>query len=281
MIDATQGLGGHTAMLLENLDKNGYCMAIDRDFDNILLARKNLENIQNPDQYIAEHASFSELPKLLEKNNFPYIDFILYDLGVSSAHYDDAGRGFSLRFNAPLDMRFNRQVWKTAQELVMNLSEYELRKIFYDYADEKKSPFIAHAIVESRKNKPIQTTDDLLEIIHAASFDKKSPIRVFQALRIAVNDEFSHIINSLQSAVENLRIWWKIAVITFHSIEDRIVKNFFAPYLLGEIDNITWQTVIPAKLKKVNKKPIIPTEEEIISNPRARSAKLRIYECIS
>ena len=163
----------------------------------------------------------------------------------------------------------------------MQLSEAELKKIFYEYADEKKSPFIARAIIEARKTEEINSTQKLLKIIETASFDKKSPIRVFQALRIAVNDEFGHIRSSFTDAIDHLRIGGKIAVITFHSIEDRVVKNFFAPYLLEEIDEITGQTIKSAKLKKVNKKPIIPTEAEIASNPRSRSAKLRVYECIS
>lgn len=178
-------------------------------------------------------------------------------------------------------MRFHRHTGKTAADLVMNLSEEALRKIFFDYADEKKSIFIARAIVEARKTEMIDTTQKLVNIINQASFDKKSPLRVFQALRIAVNDEFEHILKSLEQAVKCLRIGGQIAVITFHSLEDRLVKQFFTPLLQSEIDDITGQTVIPAKMKKITKKPIIPREEEIIHNPRSRSAKLRIYEKIS
>lgn len=265
-------------MLLENLDSDGICIGIDRDVSNIILANQFLENF---DLHISENSSFSEIDQILRKHQFPHIDFILYDLGVSSAHYDDAERGFSVRFDGPLDMRFNRTIGKTAEDLVMTLSEDELKKIFWDYADEKKAIFIARAIVESRKTQKVDTTEKLVNLIQKASFDKKSPLRVFQALRIAVNDEFSHILSSLEQATENLRIGGQIAVITFHSIEDRVVKNFFSPLLQGQIDEITGQTIVPPKFKKVNKKPIAPSEEEIQNNPRARSAKLRIYERIS
>lgn len=265
-------------MLLENIEENGKVIGIDRDADNIVLASENLKNFDN---HISENFSFRELDAILERNKIPYLDFILYDLGVSSAHYDDAERGFSLRFDGPLDMRFDRTAGKTAEDVVMTWSELDLRKIFFDYADEKKAIFIARAIVEARKTEKIDTTFKLLDIIRSASFDKKSPLRVFQAIRIAVNSEFDHITDSLEQAVKNLRIGGKIAVITFHSIEDRIVKQFFTPFLEGEIDDVTGQTVKPPKLKKYNKKPIIPTETEIQNNPRARSAKLRVYECIS
>ncbi len=203
VVDATQGLGGHTKMLLENIEESGRVIGIDRDEANILLAKENLKNFSH---HIAEHSSFADLEKILEKNNFPHLDFIMYDLGVSSAHYDDAERGFSVRFNGPLDMRFDRNKGKTAEDIVMTWPEEDLRKIFFDYADEKKSIFIARAIVKARENMQIDTTEKLYQIISEASFDKKSPLRVFQALRIAVNNEFDHIIDSLEQAIDLLRI---------------------------------------------------------------------------
>lgn len=263
-------------MLLDHVSSWWKVIGIDRDFDNIILAKENLKDYSS-EVYQAEHASFASLYDICEKNNFKKIDFILYDLGVSSAHYDDALRWFSLRFDGPLDMRFDRTKGKTAEDLVMNMSEEDLRKIFYIYADEKKAPFIARAITEARKNQKIDTTFKLLEIIKSSSFDKKSPLRVFQALRIAVNEEFSHIEDSLAAAIDLLEKNGLIAVITFHSIEDRIVKQFFSKYLEWEIDEITGQQIVPPVLKKFNKKPIIPTPEEVEQNPRSRSAKLRIY----
>lgn len=231
MIDATQGLGGHTIHLLDGLDSDGVLIGIDRDRDNILLARESLAPHIISRDYRSVHASFLDLDDILSRENIPHIDFILYDLGVSSPHYDDGNRGFSFRYDAPLDMRFDRTKGYTAHDLVMNTDLDTLRRWFTLYADEKKAHFIAEAIVSARAIRSIDTTLDLCRIIESASFDKKSPIRVFQALRIAVNQEFDHITGSLEHAIARLRIGGRIAVITFHSIEDRIVKRVFAPYL--------------------------------------------------
>jgi len=158
---------------------------------------------------------------------------------VSSAHYDDADRGFSVRFDGPLDMRFDRTTGQTAEDLVMRLGERELMQMFMRYADEKKALFIARAICDKRKTEKIDTTSRLVKIIEDASFDPKSVPRVFQALRIAVNDEFGHIERSLAQAFRRLRVGGKIAVITFHSIEDRLVKNIFSEYTQDVIDDFT------------------------------------------
>jgi 16S rRNA (cytosine1402-N4)-methyltransferase len=259
-------------------------VGLDRDGDNLDLARGNLadtqETISDP-QIELVHASFADIDTILDAQWIWNIDFILYDLGVSSAHYDDGERGFSIRYDAPLDMRFDRSIGRTAHDLVMTASEYELRDLMFRYADEKKSVHIARAIVEVRKLKSIDTTFDLLEIIRWSSYDKDSPKRVFQALRIAVNAEFEHIEISIKKAIERLNTWWQIAIISFHSIEDRIVKNLVTPYLTGTIDEVTGQTIIPARLAKYNKKPILPTELEIDRNPRSRSAKLRVLTRIN
>jgi 16S rRNA (cytosine1402-N4)-methyltransferase len=175
-------------------------------------------------------------------------------------------------------MRFDRSQGRTAEYYVNHLDLGELARTFTLYADEKKSLYIAQAILAARKIKPITTTKELLDIIYSSSFDPKSPIRVFQALRILVNAEFDHITCSLESAISLLAPGGQIAVITFHSIEDRIVKNIFAPYLIGTIDEITGQTIIPPRLQKTTKKPIEPTADEIHRNPRSRSAKLRVVE---
>ncbi len=282
VIDATLGLGWHARMMLSHMSKDDIFIWIDRDKVNQEIARNNLEQSQNNWTRVQlYHSSFSDLDDILQKSWVPTIDFILYDLWVSSAHYDDWERGFSLRFDAPLDMRFDRTKGKTASDLIRELDSRELMKIFFLYADEKKAFFIAEAIVKARKISPINTTFELLKIIEDASFDKKSPIRVFQALRIAVNEEFKHIEKSLTSAINHLNIGWRIAVITFHSIEDRIVKQFFSTYTEPVCDEVTGRIITPPRLKKVTKKPIEPTEIEIHTNPRSRSAKLRILERIT
>jgi 16S rRNA (cytosine1402-N4)-methyltransferase len=162
----------------------------------------------------------------------------------------------------------------------MRLPERELMQIFMRYADEKKSFFIARAICDKRKTEKIDTTFKLLRIIEDASFDIKSAPRVFQALRIAVNDEFGHIERSLSQAMRRLSVGGKIAVITFHSIEDRLVKNLFSEYTQDVIDDFTGQTRVPASFRKYTKKPIEPTEQEIHENARSRSAKMRVLEKI-
>lgn len=217
---------------------------------------------------------------VIDDHGYSEVDFILYDLGVSSAHYDDGVRGFSIRFDGPLDMRFDRTIGETAEDLVMRLPERELMHVFTRYADEKKALFIARAICERRKIEKIDTTFKLLRIIEDASFDAKSAPRVFQALRIAVNDEFGHIERSLAQAIRRLSVGGKIVVITFHSIEDRLVKNIFSEYTHDIIDDFTGQTRIAASCRKYTKKPIEPTPEEIQNNPRSRSAKMRVLEKI-
>ncbi len=277
VVDATQWLWGHTRMFLEHWEEDTVVVGIDRDRDNIRIADGNLSSFGQ--RHVSIESSFNRLSEILGERNFPHIDFILYDLGVSSAHYDDGDRGFSFRFDGPLDMRFDRENGKvTARDVVMNASMQDLQKMFSEYADEKKWYFVAREIFEARKTEDIDTTFKLVNIIEKASFDKKSVLRVFQALRIAVNDEFGHIVSSLEQAIECTRRGWYIAVITFHSIEDRIVKQFFMPYLQGTVDEITGQEITKPILKRTTKKPIVPTQKEIETNPRSRSAKLRVYQ---
>ena len=278
VVDATLWLGWHSRMLVNLQDSGDTFIGFDRDGENLEVARKYMEEspLKPTCHYI--HSSFAGLAPELSGLGIESIDYILYDLWVSSVHYDRADRGFSLRFDGPLDMRFDRSRWRTVQDLVMTLDVRELTRIFTLYGEEKKSWFIAQAIVQQRAITPIDTTHKLLALIEQSSFDKKSPMRVFQALRIALNEEFENIESSLKQALSLLSIGWKILVITFHSLEDRLVKNIFAPYLEDRIDELTGQIREKSHFRKYTKKPIIPTDAEIDRNPRSRSAKMRVIE---
>lgn len=279
-IDATLGLGWHSELILSRMSGGMFC-GFDRDAENLTRARSHLDSVAPHIEKHYIHSSFAhmrdEVRSLTEKGS----DFILYDLGVSSVHLDEAERGFSFRFDGPLDMRFDQSRGQSATDLVMRLDARELVRIFDWYGEEKKSWFIANEIVKKRKDMTIDTTYKLLDIIKSASYDDKSPLRVFQALRIAVNEEFSHIEESLAQALELLSVWGILAVITFHSLEDRLVKQFFAPYLEDTIDDVTWQIREKARFAKYSKKPIIPTDTEIQENPRSRSAKMRVIKRVS
>jgi 16S rRNA (cytosine1402-N4)-methyltransferase len=281
IIDATLGLGWHTAMMLSHLTGDARLLGFDRDQENLHDATENIAAAWISERFVPIHASFADIGQVLDDGWYSGVDFVLYDLGVSSPHYDDWVRGFSVRYDGPLDMRFDRTTGRTAEDLVMKMDERELMQIFWRYADEKKALFIARAICEKRKTEKIDTTFKLLKIIEDASFDAKSPPRVFQALRIAVNDEFGHIERSIETVMRRIRVGGKIAVITFHSIEDRLVKNLFSEYTQDVIDDFTGQTRISAPFRKYTKKPIEPTEEEIMENPRSRSAKMRVLEKIN
>lgn len=277
-MDATLGLGGHSSHLIPRMGETDRLIGIDRDASNLAEAKAT---VGNDSRFTAVHSSFAELESILAELGIEQIDGILYDLGVSSVHYDQADRGFSFRNDGPLDMRFDPAgTTKTAEQIIRNYSEHELATIFRDYADEPKAYFIAKAICETRKANPITTTKQLQELIEKSSFDKKSTLRVFQALRIEANDEFKHIETSIPQAIAKLRSGGILAIITFHSIEDRIVKQLCKKYETPETDELTGMITVPATIKKTTKKPIEPTEEEISSNPRSRSAKLRIYKKI-
>ena len=225
------------------------------------------------------HANFRDIRAKLLEIGIDSVTAVCYDLWVSSAHFDDADRGFSFRFTGKLDMRFDRESdGKTAYDVINHASEKELIEILRNYGEEPRARFIWEAIVKARKIKPLESTEELTKLIEEISYDSKSVVRSFQGIRIAVNDEFGSIEASLRDTINLLSPWGRCSVITFHSLEDRLVKQIFAPYLQAERDELTGQDTIPALIKKVTKKPILPTDLETKHNKRSRSAKLRIIE---
>ncbi|MBP8016733.1 16S rRNA (cytosine(1402)-N(4))-methyltransferase RsmH, partial [Candidatus Gracilibacteria bacterium] len=288
VVDATIGAGGHAIGVIKKLNKNDIFVGFDLDKDNLELAKNNINT--EVGQIIKKrgiktyfiHSSFSNLKKELLRIKIAKISAVYYDLGVSSIHLDDVEKGFSFRFDSNLDMRFDKtQNIKTAKDIINDYSSSELFKIFKQYGEEKKAKFIVEEIIKTRKQKPINTTFDLVNIIEKSSFDPKSKLRVFQALRIEVNQEFESIEKSLHQAVDLLEIGGTLSVITFHSLEDRLVKQTLQTFLQEEKDDITGQTIYGPILQKIYKKPLIPKEKEVESNPRSRSAKLRAFKKIN
>lgn len=287
-VDATLGMGGHSeAILLAS--ENTKVIGIDQDIEAISIARKRLKGFG--ERFKAYHANFSEVEKVLGEAGIEKVDGILADLGVSSMQFDSETRGFSFRFDAPLDMRMNPDSDdETAAEMLERLSEEEIADVIYQYGEERASRKIARRIVERReKGSAIKTTGELAELVaKAVGYNKKDKIhpatRTFQALRIAVNHEIEILEKFLCTAVEKLNTEGRMAIISFHSLEDRIVKN--------TLQNLSGKCFCPPKLpvcvcgaaKEVNiltRKPIVPSSQEIELNPRARSAKLRACQKIS
>jgi 16S rRNA (cytosine1402-N4)-methyltransferase len=283
--DGTLGLGGHA---LEILKRGGRLIGADRDADAIEAARERLAPYAGQTRLV--QANFGDAPEILKSLGEDKADGILCDFGVSSPQLDKAERGFSYARSAPLDMRMNREDALTARDVINGRSEEELRRMLYEYGEERHAPRIAAAIVRRREAKPIETTDELADIVLAAMpgkarREKQHPAkRTFQAVRIAVNDELGEIKRLLGAAPGMLRGGGRIALISFHSLEDRLVKTAFRSWTDG--------CVCPRELPEcacgfapsmtvVTKKPVVPGEGEISGNPRARSAKLRIAERIA
>lgn len=270
VIDCTLGDGGHSEAILEKTAPEGKLLGIDADPESLLRAKQNLYQFGERVVYVRDN--FVNLKKIIEENKFGKVDGILMDFGWSSPQFEERGRGFSFQKDEPLDMRYSPgSDSQTAGEMVNNLSEQELEKIFREYGEEKLSRKIAEMIVKKRQEKEIKTTQDLVKIVEEAYKFRRGKIhpatKVFQALRIAVNDELGVVKKVLPDAVEALNPGGRLSVITFHSLEDRIVKHYFK----GQ-DGKT--------LKLIYKKPIVATSEECEQNPRARSAKLRTIEKI-
>ncbi|MGM0167315.1 ribosomal RNA small subunit methyltransferase H [Enterococcus sp. AZ135] len=286
-VDCTLGGAGHSEYLLSQLNADGHLYAFDQDQKAINNAKIRLAEYVAKNQVTFVKANFRELTTELNRLGVTEVDGVLYDLGVSSPQLDEAERGFSYHQDAPLDMRMDQDAPLSAYQVVNDYSYHELVKIFFRYGEEKFSKQIARLIERKRVDKPIETTGELVDLIKEAI---PAPARrkgghpakrVFQAIRISVNDELGAIESSLEQAIEMLAIDGRVSVITFHSLEDRIVKTIFKEFSTPK-DTPPGLPMVPEEfqpvLKLVNRKPIIPSDEELHENNRARSAKLRIAE---
>ncbi|MDD2937124.1 MAG: 16S rRNA (cytosine(1402)-N(4))-methyltransferase RsmH [Proteiniphilum sp.] len=273
-VDVTFGGGGHSREILRRLNQDGRLVAFDQDEDAIRNA------IDDP-RFLFVRSNFRFLKNFLRYHGIEEVDGILADLGVSSHHFDDAGRGFSFRFAGDLDMRMNRGAQKSAADILNEYPEEKIREVFAKYGELKNAHRIAASVVAYRQTRRFSTTDDLLAVLEPFAFkdrEKKILAQAFQALRIEVNGEMEALTEMLSQALEVLKPGGRLSVISYHSLEDRLVKNFFKTgNFAGEIIKDfygNWQT--PFEL--VNRKVIVPVMEEQEENPRSRSAKLRIAE---
>jgi len=283
-VDGTLGRAGHSIEIARRLT-TGRLVCIDRDQAAIEAAKIRLAPWM--DHVTLVHSNFSELDGVLREVGVAGADGMLFDLGVSSPQLDDASRGFSYMQDAPLDMRMDKDAPLTAYEVVNTWSQEELRRILYEYGEERYAPAIARAILRARETAPVQTTLELVEIIRsamppAALREKQHPAkRSFQAIRIAVNGELDALPPMLRAAVNDLNPGGRLAVITFHSLEDRIVKRALAEMARGCTCPPEFPVCVCGKkpaVKLVTRKPIVSGPEELEENPRARSAKLRVAE---
>lgn len=280
-VDGTLGGAGHSLEIVKRLD-SGKLIAFDQDIEAIENAKIKLKAYE--DKVILIHDNFRNIKKSLEDIDIFRINGLLLDLGVSSYQLDSPERGFSYRYDAPLDMRMNQSSQISAKYIVNTYSQEDLKRIIRDYGEEKWASRIAQFIVEERMKKPIDTTGELVQIIKAAipkkarEEDQHPAKRTFQAIRIETNHELDVIYDVLESAVELLLPGGVISVITFHSLEDRIVKNFFRDESTGCICPPEIPVCVcnhQARLRLAHRKPLVPSEEELRENPRSRSAKVR------
>ncbi|ABJ68245.1 MULTISPECIES: 16S rRNA (cytosine(1402)-N(4))-methyltransferase RsmH [Pediococcus] len=286
-VDCTLGGGGHSRLILSKLGENGHLYSFDQDQTAIDYNQKNLAEYVAKGQVTFVKSNFRNLKNELNHLGIDGVDGVLYDLGVSSPQFDDAGRGFSYRFDAPLDMRMDQTQKLNAREVVNEWSYNDLVRIFFRYGEEKYSKQVARKIESTREEKPIETTGELADLIKsaipaAARRTGGHPAKkIFQAIRIAVNDELGALEESLEQALQILNPAGRISVITFQSLEDRLVKRMFKEQTeIGDLP--AGLPIIPddmkPKYKLINRKPIIPSEDELEENRRSHSAKLRIIE---
>ena len=285
-VDGTLGGAGHSLQIARRLT-TGRLIGIDRDTVALAAAKTRLEEVW--DRVTLVHANFREMDRVIQELEIPGVDGILLDLGVSSPQLDDSERGFSYMAEAPLDMRMNSQDILDAGQVVNTYSYEQLKRILYDYGEERYAPQIASAICRRREEKTIETTLELADIIRSAMpasalREKQHPAkRSFQAIRIAVNDELGAVEEVMNKAIDLLNPGGRLAVITFHSLEDRIVKSAMAEAAKGCICPPEFPVCVcgrKPRVKLITRKPITSTQEELDRNPRARSAKLRICEKI-
>ena len=284
-LDGTLGRAGHSLEIVRRLTAGGRLIALDRDETAIEAAQRRLADYM--DRVTLVHSNFSALDDVLREIGVRGVDGMLFDLGVSSPQLDDAARGFSYKQDAPLDMRMDESASYTARELVNTVSYEELKRILYEYGEERYAPQIAAAIVRRRQQRPIETTLELVDVIRSAMppqalREKQHPAkRSFQAIRIAVNDELASVSRLMHDAIDRLNPGGRLAVITFHSLEDRIVKNAMQAAAKGCTCPPEFPICICGKKPKVRmltRKPIVSGAQELAENPRARSAKLRVAE---
>ncbi len=283
-VDGTLGGAGHSSRIAQQLS-TGRLIGIDRDCVALQAAAERLKPYQ--DNVTLVHSNFSQIGDVLHQCNISGVDGILLDLGVSSPQLDDAQRGFSYMADAPLDMRMNMHDTLCASDVVNTWSQEQLRRILYTYGEERYAPQIAAAICRRREEKPIETTLQLVDVIRsamppAALREKQHPAkRSFQAIRIAVNDELNAVEKVMREAIPLLNPGGRLAVITFHSLEDRIVKSAISEAAKGCTCPPGFPVCVCGKkpaVKQVSRKPITASDEELKRNPRARSAKLRVCE---
>lgn len=283
-LDGTLGRAGHSREIVKRLN-TGRLICVDRDDAALEAAKDRLADWM--DKVTLVHSNFDQVDSILTELGLPGIDGMLFDLGVSSPQLDDGSRGFSYMADAPLDMRMDQSEALTARTVVNEWPQEEIRRILFQFGEERYAPAIAAAIVRAREKAPIETTLELVDIIRSAMpahalREKQHPAkRSFQAIRIAVNDELSAADKLIQAAVPALAPGGRLAIISFHSLEDRIVKNAFAAFAKGCTCPPDFPVCVCGKkpvIRPVNKKPIVSGEEELNENARARSAKLRIAE---
>ncbi len=284
-VDGTLGLGGHSSEIAKRLGEGGRLIAIDRDLASIERASARLAPWA--DRVTIVHGNFRDVAAILDEQGVPAVDGMLFDLGVSSPQLDDGQRGFSYMQDAPLDMRMDPSDNVDAWFIVNRWPEEKIARILHDYGDERYAKRIAAAIVARRQEKEIETTLELVDVIKSAMpapalREKQHPAkRSFQAIRIAVNDELSAVSQMMETAPDRLKPGGRLCVISFHSLEDRIIKN-----AIHERENgCTCPREAPVctcgfvqTLRSVTRKPVTPTDEELVLNPRSRSAKLRVAE---